>query len=62
MNILEEMRESADYKLGYAMSSIRVAVDYLERGDVAGALRDLRTTLKRIRTTAEVHHDVQCGM
>jgi len=62
MNILEAMRETTDYKLGYAMSSVRVAIDYLERGDIDGALRDLRNTQEKIKTTAEVHHDLQCGM
>ena len=52
--ILQQMSESADYKLGFSMAVIRSAIDYLERDDVAKALRELRRA-NSIRTThAEV--------
>jgi hypothetical protein len=52
--ILMQMRETADYKLGYAMAAIRTAVELLEGNHVFEALEHLRETRKLIRTTAEV--------
>lgn len=52
--ILMQMKESADYKLGYAMSSIRTALLYLSRGNVEQAEKELHNTVNVIRTTAEV--------
>ena len=54
LSILQQMRESADYKLGFAMSTIRSAIDYLDRGDSEKAMRELHRAVNSIRTTAEV--------
>jgi hypothetical protein len=52
--ILMQMRETSDYKLGYAMSSIRTALWYLSKGLVEQAEKELHNTVSTIRTTAEV--------
>jgi len=54
MSILAQMRESADYKLGSAMSSIRSAINHLENGRKEEAIKELYRTVNSIRTTAEV--------
>jgi hypothetical protein len=53
MDILEQMRESADYKLGYAMATIRSAISYLDRNDVEKALRELHRAVNSIKINAE---------
>ena len=54
LSILEQMKESADYKLGFAMSTIRSAIDYLDRGDSDKALRELHRAVTSIKINAEV--------
>lgn len=54
MDILEQMRETADYKLGYTMSSVRTAIMLLETGRRKEALEELKQTVKIIRINAKV--------
>jgi hypothetical protein len=55
--ILQQMRESADYKLGFAMATIRSAIDYLNRNDAEKALRELHRAVNAIRVQkAEDNH------
>ena len=51
--ILEQMRESADYKLGFAMATIRSAIQYLDRGESDKALRELHRAVNSIKINAE---------
>lgn len=60
--ILMQMQESSDYKLGFAMSSIRTALWYLSKGLVEQAEKELHNTVNKIRTNAEVGNDLQCGV
>lgn len=55
LSILEQMRETSDYKLGYVMSSMRTVLFQLEKGNVDEAIREIHNTLQKIKTTnAEV--------
>ena len=54
ISILEQMRETADYKLGYCLSSMRTAINHLENGRKEEALRELYRTINSIRANAEV--------
>lgn len=53
-SILQLMRESSDYKLGFAMSSIRTALEHLREGRIEEAEKELYNTVNSIRTNAEV--------
>jgi hypothetical protein len=53
--ILMQMRESADYKLGYMRSSMRTVLMYLQKGDTESAIKEIHNTLNSVRVNyAEV--------
>ena len=53
--ILMQMRESADYKLGYMRSSFRTVLMYLEKGETEKAIKEIHNTLNSVRVNyAEV--------
>lgn len=50
MDILQQMKETSDYKLGYCMGAIKTAIYLIEREHVVEALEHLKETTKLIRT------------
>ena len=52
--IVQMMRESADYNLGFAMATIRSAISYLDRNESDKAMRELQRAVNSIKINAEV--------